>query len=59
MPINFKKSSLKYKDNEGNMQDVGLPVGGAVTDATLTKSGVPADAKVMGEKISQLQKQIV
>lgn len=55
MPINLKKSSLKYKDHEGNMQDLGLPVGGIITDITLTKLGVSADAKATGEKISHLE----
>ena len=58
MPLKIKTSSMKYKDEQGNMQELGIPVGGVSTDSTLTKFGVPADAKAVGNKFSQLQKKI-
>lgn len=58
MPITLKKSSLKYKDPEGNMKDIGLPVGGVITDTALTKSGTPADAKIVGDKFKEMQQSI-
>lgn len=51
MPVTMKTSAMRYKDDDGNMQDVGLPVGGVVTDSSLTKRGVPADAKAVGDAI--------
>ena len=58
MPIKIKKSSIKYKDSNGNMQDVGLPLGSTQTDTSLTQSGVAADAKVTGDAIEQIREQI-
>lgn len=49
--IKFKRSVMKYKDANGNMQDAGVPFGTNVTDPTLTKTGVPADAKKTGEQL--------
>lgn len=59
MPITIKKSSMKYKDSNGNMQDVGLPIGEVETDSTLTKSGVSADAKAVGDKIEELEEYVI
>ena len=54
MPIKFKKSSMKYKNSSGEMEDLGLPVGKYETDSTLTKQGTPADAKTVGDKFKNL-----
>lgn len=50
----FKKSAMKYKDANGVMQDVGAMCSVNETDTTLTKSGVAADAKTIGNKINDL-----
>ena len=58
--ITVKKSSLKYKDENGSMQDAGmlLQLSGNTenyeVDTTLTKSGVAADAKVVGDKFATM-----
>lgn len=59
--ITLKKSSLKYKDTNGNMQDAGVLVenGGNASlgyelDTTLTQSGMAADAKAVGEKFDDV-----
>lgn len=57
MPIKIKKSAMKYKDSNGNMQDVGLPLGVVETDMTFTKSGVPADAKEVGIKFEKFSRE--
>lgn len=51
--ITLKKSSMKYKSADGTMQDVGAILGKEVTDITLSKSGVAADSKAVGDKISK------
>lgn len=58
MPIRMKKSAMKYKDNNGNMQDSGVLFGTHETDLTLTKAGVPADAKKTGEKLDTISSDI-
>lgn len=50
---------MKYKDENGNMQDAGQLFGANQTDTTLTKSGVGADAKVVGDRFNNLSKEIV
>ena len=52
MPITMKKSSMKYKNSSGSMQEVGLPVGSYETDSSLTRQGIPADAKAVGDEFS-------
>ena len=56
--LTLKTNSMKYKDSDGQMKDVGLPMGENVTDISLTQSGVPADAKVVGDKFSELSEHI-
>ena len=54
----FKKSPIKFKDANGNMQDAGALFGSSETDGTLTKPGVAADAKAVGEKLGELSEEI-
>ena len=51
--LTLKKGSIKYKDENGNMVDAGAVVGAEVTDSSLTKSGIPADAKTVGDKLDE------
>lgn len=56
--LKIKKDFLKYKDEEGNMQDSGTFFVESQTDTTLTQQGVPADAKVVGDELKQLSEEI-
>jgi hypothetical protein len=56
--LTLKKSALKYKNADGNMEDLGAIVGQQTTDTSLTQSGVPADAKAVGDKFSKLSEEI-
>ena len=47
---------MRIKNND-SMQDIGV-IFGNETDSTLKKSGYAADAKVTGERISELSEQI-
>lgn len=56
--INLKTNFLKYKDGNGVMQDSGMLFAQSETDVSLTKSGVAADAKIVGEQIENIENQI-
>ena len=53
--LTLKTNTMKYKNADGVMQDVGAIIGEKTTDASLSQAGFPADAKAVGEKFSQLQ----
>lgn len=53
--LTLKTSAMKYKSSDGSMQDVNAIIGKEVTDLTLTKTGIAADAKVVGEKITTIE----
>lgn len=57
--LKLKTNFLKYKDENGDMQDSGMLFAQNETDSTLTKSGVAADAQVVGEKLVTLSEQKV
>lgn len=52
--LTLKTNTMKYKNADGVMQDVGAIIGEKTTDASLSQAGFPADAKAVGEKFSQL-----
>ena len=56
--LTLKKGSIKYKDSDGSMKDLNSIVGKEVTDASLSKSGVPADAKEVGDRFSQFSQDL-
>ena len=56
--LTLKTNAFKYKNSNGQMEDVGAIIGEKTTDVSLTQSGVAADAKVVGDKFSQLSEQI-
>lgn len=56
--LTLKKSAMKYKSSDGSMQDVNAIIGQEVTDLTLTKTGIAADAKVVGDKFTEQQYKI-
>ena len=56
--LTLKTNALKYKNSDGNMQDIGAIIGEKTTDASLTQTGVAADAKVVGNKLNQLFKDV-
>lgn len=56
--LTLKRNIFKYRDKDGNMQDSDMLFGKNETDTTLTKSGVAADSKVVGETFNQLSEQI-
>lgn len=56
--LTLKTNFLKYKDGNGNMQDSGMLFANNQTDITLTESGVAADAKVVGDELTQLSEEI-
>lgn len=53
--LTLKKSAMKYKSSDGSMQDVNAIIGQEVTDLTLTKTGIAADSKVVGDKITTIE----
>lgn len=57
--LKLKTNFLKYKDENGDMQDSGMLFAQNETDSTLTKSGVAADAQVVGNKFEELSEQKV
>lgn len=57
--LKLKTNFLKYKDENGDMQDSGMLFAQNETDSTLTKSGVAADAQVVGNKLEELSEQKV
>ena len=56
--LNVQTNFLKYKDSSGNMQDSGMLFAESRTDTTLTKSGVAADAKITGDRLTDLSEEI-
>lgn len=56
--LTLKTNALKYKNSEGNMQDISAIIGEKGVDPTLTQSKQAADAAVVGEKFEQLNKDI-
>lgn len=53
--LKLKKNVMKYKSANGSMQDLCAIVGQEVTDLTLTKTGIAADAKIVGDKFAEQQ----
>lgn len=56
--LKLKKNVMKYKSNDGTMQDINAIIGQEGTDMTLTKSGIAADAKIVGDKFNKLSEEI-
>lgn len=56
--LTLKKGAMKYKSSDGSMQDINAIIGKEVTDITLTKSGVGADSKVVGDKFITLESEL-
>lgn len=59
--LTLRKNSLKYKDENGVMQDSGVLFSSGATevDETLSKSGMAADAKTVGDELGKLSEEIV
>ena len=55
----LKKSIMKYKGTDGNMQDIGAMCSVQETDTTLTRSGIPADSKIVGDNLVRLSEEKV
>ena len=49
---------LKYKNANGEMEEISAVIGVQDTDATLSQSGTPADAKAVGDKFNKLSNDI-
>lgn len=62
MPINIKKNSLSYKDENGNFHSLEMINGGGggsvEIDPTLSIEGAAADAKAVGDKCIQLKEDL-
>lgn len=58
--LTLRKNSLKYKDENGVMQDSGVLFSSGATevDETLSKSGMAADAKAVGDEFGKLSEEI-
>lgn len=58
--LTLRKNSLKYKDENGVMQDSGVLFSSGVTevDTTLSESGMAADAKTVGDELDKLSEDI-
>lgn len=57
--LTLRKNSLKYKDENGVMQDSGVLFSSGATevDTTLSKSGMAADAKTVGDELVKLSEE--
>lgn len=56
--LTLKRNIIKYKDSNGLIQDIDAIIGRELTDITLTKSGVGADSKVVGDKFITLESEL-
>ena len=56
--LTLKKNILKYKDSSGEMKDLNAVIGQETSDTTLTKSGIGADSKIVGDRFSELENRL-